>query len=98
MSPVVFKLNSKTAVFEEDSIASRALEPREWGIDKDGFKLFLGRWQPNGFLLRQLVPANGVKPNGEINGFFSCGHYESNYWVLQGRTLQTAVWPEASWA
>jgi hypothetical protein len=62
------------------------------GIDGGGYRWYLGRWQPNAFLLRQIDPrGDGTGETNAVNGFASCGYFDDTFWRLGGSVLQTCV-------
>jgi hypothetical protein len=66
-----------------------AMNPNVWGLDEEGFKWYLARWQPGVFLLRQIVPGSGSSPDkAEPQALLSFGRYEGTYWAHRGGVLQ----------
>jgi hypothetical protein len=48
-----------------------------FGADDDGFRYFLARWQPDAFMLRQLLPQHEAQSGTNLSGdfLFSCGSF-----------------------
>ncbi len=92
-APLGLTYDAKAKTFKGSERATNIDNLHERGLDEEGFKWYLGRWQPDAFLLRQLYTKPGATDlknlTNTVNAFSSCGHYENNYWVLQGGMLQT---------